>query len=372
MKDTDRSKLVRVKVSGYKSFGSNHDTLDIDLRDINVIIGSNGSGKSNFLSFFSLLSHMMTNALQTYVAKQGFANQILHYGSKNTRSIEAELHFQNGQHKNIYKFSLDYAANDKLVIGQETFQLNDMAKQLSSGEWESYFAKNQLSYKNEQIIHMLLSRCRAFQFHDTSRTAYIRNSAQLTDSRYLFSDGGNLPAVLYRLQQESPQYFARIENHIRRMVPGFGAFALAPDVFSPGAIFLNWHGVDSSEYLLGPSQISDGSLRFIALATLLLQPPAMLPNVILIDEPELGLHPQAIDVLAFMLKEASRHAQVIIATQSERLLDAFHTEDIIVAEYEPHRRSAFFKRLQDEQLEEWIEEYSMSQLWDKNILGGQP
>lgn len=372
MKGKDRAKLSRVILSGYKSFGSQHDALDIDLRDINVIIGSNGSGKSNFLSFFSLLSHMMTNALQTYVAKQGFANQMLHYGSKDTTSIEAELHFQNGQYKNIYKFCLDYAANDKLVIGQETFQLNDSTKQLSSGELESYFAKVQSSSKDEQIIHMMLSRCRAFQFHDTSRTAYIRNGAQLTDSRYLFSDGGNLPAVLYRLQLKHPQYFARIEKYVSRMVPGFGSFALEPDALSPSTIFLNWREVDGSEYLLSPSQMSDGSLRFIALATLLLQPPAMLPNVVLIDEPELGLHPQAIDVLAFMLKEASRHAQVIIATQSERLLDSFQTEDIIVAEYETHRRSSSFKRLQDEQLEEWIEEYSISQLWDKNILGGQP
>lgn len=372
MKGTDRAKLVRVILSGYKSFGSHHDALDIDLRDINVIIGSNGSGKSNFLSFFSLLSHMMTNALQTYVAKQGFANQMLHYGVKDTESIEAELHFQNGRYRNIYKFCLDYAANDKLVIGQETFQLNDRTKQLSSGELESYFAKGQYSYKNEQVIHTMLSRCRAFQFHDTSRTAHIRNSAQLNDSRYLFSDGGNLPAVLYRLQQKSPQHFARIESFVRRMVPGFGAFNLAPDVFSPEVIFLNWRGVDRAEYLFGPSQMSDGSLRFIALTTLLLQPPAMLPNVILIDEPELGLHPQAIDALAFMLNEASRHAQVIIATQSERLLDAFHPEDIIVSEYNAHRRVSSFKRLQDEQLEAWMEDYSMSQLWDKNILGGQP
>lgn len=265
---------------------------------------------------------------------------------------------------------MDYATDDKLVIGNETFKYDGKVKRLSSGE--SYFSTAQTMFKSEQVIRSLLSRCRTFQFHDTSDKSHIRTSALVGNNRYLYSDGGNLPAMLYLIQQKYPKYFHRIETYVQRVVPDFASFVLEPDRIAEHIIFLNWQEKDRPEYILGPAQMSDGSLRFIALATLLLQPPEMLPNVILIDEPELGLHPQAIDILAQMIENVSHHAQVIVATQSERLLNSFSPEDIIVADHRADKQCSSFQRLNRDQLREWWDEYSMAELWEKNLLGGQP
>lgn len=117
-------------------------------------------------------------------------------------------------------------------------------------------------------------------------------------------------------------------------------------------------------------QLSDGSLRFIALATLLLQPESNLPAIVIIDEPELGLHPYAITLLASMIHHASQYRQVIVATQSPALLDHFQPDDVIVVE-RPGRETEF-KRLEPAALAEWLEEYTLSELWDKNVFGGRP
>ena len=124
--------------------------------------------------------------------------------------------------------------------------------------------------------------------------------------------------------------------------------------------------------MFGPEHFSDGTLRFIALATLFLQPPKLLPQVIFVDEPELGLHPQAVDVLASMVKQATESTQVIMATQSPRLLDSFDYKDIIVAEKDRETGCTMLDRLDEDEVKVWLEDYSLSQIWDKNIIGGQP
>ena len=232
-----RVRLSKVSVSGFKSFGTSQNSLDIDLCDINIIIGANGSGKSNFLSFFTMLSYMMTNQFQLYVAKQGFANRILHFGARKTQHIDAEIHFQSSEHSNIYKSRLDYATDDKLVIGDEILNFDGKEKRLSSGERESYFAAGHDFHQNEKIVRRLLSGCRTFQFHDTSDKSRIRLSADLKFNRHLYSDGGNLPVMLYVLQQKYPQYFYRIETYVGRIIPSFSHFVLEPDRLADGQIF---------------------------------------------------------------------------------------------------------------------------------------
>ena len=368
----NRARLKHIHLSGYKSFGCDENALDMDLRDINLIIGANGSGKSNFLSFFSLLSHMMTNAFQIYVAKQGFADRMLHFGAKVTRHIKAELRFEDSHHTNAYRLGLEYAAGDKLIIRDETLEVDGTEKACTEGEKESFFSVMQPLLPEEATLQRMLHRCRAFQFHDTSAQSRIRMSASLRNHRYLMSDGGNLPVMLYLIKKRYPNYFRRIETYVQSVIPNFSSFVLEPESLSADSIFLNWVERGRPEYILGPSQFSDGSLRFIALATLLLEPPDLLPDVILIDEPELGLHPQAVDSLAHLLRQASRYAQVIVATQSERLLDAFAPEDVIVADYQTEKKCSAFRRLDADDLKLWLDSYSMAELWEKNLLGGQP
>jgi predicted ATPase len=116
--------------------------------------------------------------------------------------------------------------------------------------------------------------------------------------------------------------------------------------------------------------LSDGTLRFICLATLLLQPPQLMPDIILIDEPELGLHPYAINLLAQMLKRAAETKQVIVSTQSVELLNAMAPEDVVVAGRD--NGATTLKRLDSADLTDWLEDYSLGELWKRNVLGGRP
>ena len=376
MKDrTNRSYLQRVRIEGYKSFGSGDDAVEIDLKDVNILIGANGSGKSNFISFFTMLSNMMTGNLQNYVGINGTSEDLLHFGSRVTPMIEASLEFYNMKNTDVYSFSLVKSTQDTLIIAGEEIKRDHKQTLISSGRKESFFYLDEVRMDYEKSIRNILERCRAYQFHDTSSRSNIRNNPRIDNNKYLYSDAGNLAAYLYMLKtcsDKTRRYYDRILRRIRDVIPGFDGFVLEPQALNSNYIRLNWTQTNHKEYFFGPEQISDGSLRFMALATLFLQPPEMLPNVIIIDEPELGLHPQAIDALAMLIKTASEHCQVIVATQSARLLDSFAPEDILVVDRDKEKQVSRICRLEEEKLDKWLEDYSLSQLWEKNVIGGQP
>ena len=356
----NKSKLHRIKVSGYKSIGSGKSSIDLNLSNINIIIGPNGAGKSNIVSFFKMLSNIMTGAFQMYVGKNGSAENLLYFGSKNTPVINASLEFQNEKNTDIYEIALGKAVQDSLIFLSESIIWNGKRFELASGQKETFLLSDEVKHSSEKIVSGILSNCRTFQFHDTSATAYIRGATRIDNNRFLMSDGGNIAAYLYMLKnksQEYKKYYERIVEKIHFVMPQFSDFILEPQALNEDYIKLQWKSTDGVEYPFGPEQFSDGSIRFIALATLFLQPPELLPSVIIIDEPELGLHPLAIDILASMIKTAALHSQIIVATQSARLIDSFEPSNIIVAEYDRSNKCSSFKHLDEEELKDWLEDY---------------
>lgn len=350
-----------------------------------MLLGANGAGKSNLVSFFSMLNHMMTGAFQTYVAERGYAESFLYFGSKATREISAQLTFADGRAQDTYAFRLVHAAGDILIFAEEslTYQVYGHAAPyvmtLNPGGRESDLpafvnrpTERAQDKKTAAIILNLLRTCRVFHFHDTSLNARVRGQGYLEDNRYLRSDGGNLAAFLYRLQQDSGTlaYYEKIERYIRQVMPQFGGFDLAPGAGNGQYISLNWRDSRRPQHLMGPHQLSDGSLRFMCLTALLLQPG--LSGVVILDEPELGLHPAAIAHLAGMIKAASHHAQVIMATQSPRLVDEFDLEDVVIVERAVSAHSTVFSRKDPADLRAWLDAYSLSELWEKNVIGGLP
>lgn len=368
----NKSKLVRIKISGYKSLGADARPIELELNDLNIIIGANGVGKSNFISFFQMLANMMTGALQIYVGKNGSSESLLQFGSKKTKTISASLVFENRKFTDTYDFSLVKAVNDTLIFSEEAITVGERRFELDSGQKESYLLSEKATHASERAVRTILSGCKIFQFHDTSAEAHIRSAANIDNNRFLMSDGGNVAAYLYMLKMKYRQYYNRIADHVRYIMPSFHDFFLEPQLLNPQWIKLQWLEKGNSQYVFGPEHFSDGTLRFIALATLLLQPPELLPQVIFVDEPELGLHPQAVDVLASMVQKATEHTQVIMATQSPRLLDDFSYKDIIVAEKDSGTGCTILKRLDENAIKIWLEDYSLSQIWEKNIIGGQP
>jgi predicted ATPase len=211
----------------------------------------------------------------------------------------------------------------------------------------------------------ILHGCRVFHFHDTSANAPVKRHVSTADNLTLRDDAGNLAAVLLALRDEEPSSYRRIVGAIRQVAPFFRDFVLLPE--KNDSIRLRWREADS-DAVFSANQMSDGTLRFICLATLLLQP--TLPALVVLDEPELGLHPYAIVQLAGLLRQAGTRSQVLIATQSVTLMNQFAVDDLIVVER--HRGESRFTRPDRGRLEKWLHEYSLGELWEKNLIGGRP
>ena len=388
--------LKHISIKGYKSIKE----LDLDLSPINVLIGANGSGKSNFISFFKLLHWMMRlpGQLQFFVGQSGGASSFLFDGASVTTQIEAKLNFEDNSNKYGYFFRLANAVSDTFIFAEEKFgDLSDLnlltinpisypittqsdnsslnlrmknfnlVKERMSGHRESRLID--LAISGEQIaknVFSLVQNFANYQFHDTSQTARFKQRWNVDDNQYLKEDAGNLAPFLLRLRENEPRYYQRIVETLRLIAPFFADFVLNP---IGNTVILQWQEI-GTDLVFSPHQASDGTLRAIALVTLLLQPPDTLPNVLILDEPELGLHPYAISIIGGLINSVSNRCQVILATQSPLLVDCFEPEDIIVVQRD--NRQSNFNRLDIPSLKEWLAEYSLSELWDKNVIGGRP
>jgi predicted ATPase len=370
-----KMKLNSIELKGFKSIdGAVGQTIPIG--DVTVLLGANGSGKSNLVSFFKMLGAMTTQNLQQYVGRYG-AQRLLFFGAKKTEEIWFKLKFSSEETEETYEVKLAYNTQQQLFVSSEKVtrlerELAPYIGEISSSAMESSLEKTGELAGRE--VFELLSKTRVYQFHDTSDTARMKERGYTDDSAYLRSDAGNLAAYLRRLKltEAHKKYYDRILRCVQRIMPQLRDFELTPTPGNKYDVMLNWIDTLGSDYLFGPDQISDGSLRFIALATVLLQPPELLPRLIVLDEPELGLHPAALAELSGMVRTAAANSQVVIATQSTRLVDEFSPEQLVVVERDEQKHCSVFKKLDTAQLSDWLLRYSISELWEKNVLGGRP
>lgn len=360
-------RLESISIAGFKSIRA---VEALALHQLNVLIGANGAGKSNFIALFRLLNQMVAGNFQTSVRQQGGANALLYLGEKITPQITVQLDFG----RNAYHCVWIPTVDERLVFAKEKCifygdKIKESQQKLGAGHLESLLPKAAQEAKGRVPDYVLqgLSSWKVYHFHDTSDSALVKKSGMLNDNLYLRPDAANLAAFLYRLQQSAPRYYAAIRETVQLVFPVFDDFLLRPQPENETLIRLEWRE-QGSDYPFLAHHLSDGTLRFICLATLLLQP--NLPSAILIDEPELGLHPYAIEVLASLMRSVAEHAQLIIATQSVTLVNHFAPEDVLVVENRD--RSTVFERLNAAHLSGWLEEYTLGELWEKNIFGGRP
>lgn len=362
--------INRIKIEGYKSIRN----LDLELKPINILIGSNGVGKSNFLSFFRLVNSIYEQRLQNYVGKQGGADNLLHFGRKVTDIINGNVFFDG---KNSYKFHLQSNIQNEFLINDEGGFNSEYGASFAYKNTWFYKTFTLLSRESKAIeanggigswVRSYLNTFKIFHFHDTGENSPLRSSSQISDNKYLKENGQNLPAFLYYLQEKHPKHFNRIEKTVKSIAQYFERFELSPDRLNESMIKLEWKEINQPDSYFNASHLSDGTLRFIALATLLMQP--NLPQVIIIDEPELGLHPFAINKLSGLIRKASAKSQIIISTQSVNFVDNFEPEEIITVDRE--NNESVFNRLNSDNLNSWLSEYTIGDLWQKNVIKGQP
>ena len=364
------SALDYITVDGFKSIGS---IERLRLNQINVLIGANGSGKSNFIQTFSFLQAVRAGQLRDYVQRAGGADKILHFGSKVTDSLAIHVSFEN--EVNQYRIALAatetgglYPKSERVYFWNRSYYQEPLERTVSGRDGEAGIS-DPSGLRIGRFVSHHLDRWRVYHFHDTGPGSPMKKAADVHDNRLLRPDGSNLPAFMYFLRQQHGSSFDLVRRTVRLVAPFLDDFVLEPMALNENKIRLEWRHKGSDAYF-DVSSLSDGSLRFMALATLLLQPASLRPSVILLDEPELGLHPYAISMLASLVKQASVETQIIIATQSPLLLDNFQPEDVLVADRSGGGTQ--LTRLESTRLEAWLADYSLGQLWEKNELGGRP
>lgn len=348
-----------IEIQGYKSIKK----ARVDLAPINILIGANGSGKSNFISFFDFLNRLYNRKLNEYIALRGGDNKVLHKGKKNTDTISFKMEFSKGQ--NGYSARLQ-SGTDGFVFLAENLIYKGNPLNISKSGSEAHI-KTTDNYRAKYVIKYL-SGLRKYHFHDTSpNSPFAQYSNIENDIYYFYENGMNAMAFMYNIQETSKIVYNRIIKNIQSIAPYFSDFYFAPN--KENNVRLQWTD-KYSDVVFGSNDLSDGTLRFIALSILFLQPD--LPDTIIIDEPELGLHPSAIAKLAGMIKSVSdRGCQVIVATQSTDLISHFLPEDIITVDQIDGQTE--FNRLKSDSLHQWLDDYTIDDLWKRNIItGGQP
>jgi len=367
------SGIHSLTIMGYKSI---RGLFDFKLTNLNVLIGANGAGKSNFISLFRLLAEIVEQNLQLYVQMQGGPDTLLHFGRDVTDSIDIKIRYNN----NSYEFGLAPTNDNRLILAHEIAYERGHSvvnpanafvgvhEQIlgTGGQNESLLKISASPYA--QQVRLSIQKWRIYHFHDTSDKAKVKQRHATNDNLLLKPDAANLAAYLRMLYKDHNDHYQRIVSTIRLVAPFFGNFVQRPG--EPEYIELEWTQKGQPDTPFKAHVLSDGTLRFICLATLLLQPLELLPDTILIDEPELGLHPYAISVLADIFKQVAEDKQLIVSTQSVELVNHLSPEDIIVVDQEDG--ASVFKRFTSEELSGWLEDYAMGELWKSNVLGGRP
>jgi len=366
-------KLEKLGIVAFKSI--REQTLELGA--LNVLIGANGAGKSNLVQAFQFLREIRMQSLARYSLERG-ADALLFRGRKISSSMALYVQFGEGDVGNAYRIRLIPTDENTLVVDEETALFHDRKKY--SRPYETHVGgagrEAQLATSKDRVAHYVrsdLESYRLYHFHDTSVTAAVRGPSDVNDNRFLRPDAANLAAFLHGLQHSHPDHFRNIEDAFRQIAPFFDGFTLAPSTVNPEKIRLEWREKGCDAYFNGVA-LSDGSLRFICLATLLLQP--TLPAVILLDEPELGLHPAAIGLLAELLSAASVRTQLLVATQSVTLVNHLEPEQVWTTERQ--NGETVFQHFSKGDLATWLETfegaegYGLGDLWEKNLLGGRP
>lgn len=373
------SQVQKITIKGFKSIKS---LVDFELRPLNVLIGANGAGKSNFIGAFKFLAELTGDNFPLAVQNMGGPDALLHYGRKTSAEMVLEVYFAKeftgvSDVANSYRVTLVPTLDNRLVFAREESWIDGRFGQtfysLGVGHDVAKVTTDD-SERSKKVSHYVAQKLkiwRQYHFHDTGDTAAVKRIHAVNDNLRLKPDASNLAAYLRLLHTTSAfqSSYQRIVETIRLAAPFFGDFVFRES--SSETIELEWTERGKPDTPWKAHVLSDGTLRFICLATLLLQPVHMLPDTILIDEPELGLHPYAINLLVQMLQSAAEtNKQVIVSTQSVELLNALSPEDVVVVERVAD--ATVFKRLVCEDLRDWLEDYALGDLWKRNILGGRP
>lgn len=362
--------LNSLTIRGFKSI---MELDNFELKNLNVFVGANGAGKSNMISFFKMLHRLMDDNIADYIRENGGIGDVLYNGRKCTTQMTFSMYFG----PRGYRFTVIPTVNDSVVLSKEArYYKHGSNKWWELRESNDAFSSlvkevkgNSLDAKKSKYIYDAIMSWKIYHFHDTSSTAPMRNWQSVEDNDTLRHDASNIAAFLCRLREEGKMEYREILEACQRVVPSMKEFLLKEQIYDKAGgikkVNLSWR-TKNTDFPMQPYHLSDGSIRFICLATALLQPNP--PSTLIIDEPELGLHPEAIRILGELINAAAKRTQVIVATQSPLLIDQFGIDDIITVNRKDDQ--SVFERLNKKDFDKWLEDYSVGELWTKNVIQG--
>jgi predicted ATPase len=359
--------LERLTIRGFRSI---RDLHELPLAGVNVLIGANGAGKSNFVEFFRFLRALVDQRLQAYVARHGPADGFFFDGIRVTRAIEADLVFG----PNRYRFACEPTADGRLLLTDEQTQYTPSGslRSINPGGLESRLRDVKddpgITFPRgpDYDVWNAVTSWQVYHFHDTSLTAGMRRDVGVEQFAALEEDASNLAAFLLHLRERHRRHYDLVRETLQRIAPFFDDFDLRVTPAAPqDTVRLTWRRKGSG-YVFSPGHLSDGTLRFLCLAVVLTQPNP--PTTIVLDEPELGLHPEALALLAGLVRSASSRMQVVLATQSPVLLNEFDPADVITVDHLDG--ASVFHRLDPQALADWLGDYSLGELWQKGTIRG--
>lgn len=361
--------LKSFKVVNFKNF------KEINLEQLNnltTLIGSNGVGKSNFLSIIDFISSAFHDGIEVYFSNKGikFQDCIHQWNLENKISIVLRFEDKSTREDYSYQFTLEYDIKSGFNIIDEQFSNNNDGthREYENQGLTSLNLKNSFDLSEpEQRVKNFLSQVVGYSFYNTSLFNSSLQFVNKSNNVYLLPNGENMSSLLYLLKSKYPVSYKRITDVLKLVIKPFEDFYFIEEGHNTVLKFK----MQGLNYPVSIKSLSDGTIRFIILSLLLNLPINLRPNLVLLEEPEVALHPVAVNILGDLIESYSADSQIMIATQSPYLLDRLSISSIYILSIN-NKNETEVQHIDKEKLKDWLKKYSLSEIWLMSIFGGGP
>jgi len=379
----DVNGLKKLSVKGYRKLLD----MELEMRPFAVLIGANGSGKTSILELMELLSRAATGHLNDFVVSHGGFRALLTRKEITELVLSVEMTYEPPENiRQDYDIRHDQARYT-LRLAEQGYGYR-IVDEYAGYDKHNFLGDPFLAFGNNDISHeALLSHLRgtrinsdlnpiwdayATQFASASYFAsnfkvngVVKEAQRLTPTMSPGGSGEFLLSYLYNLREQHPEAYKELERVLASAFPLFTKLTLP--LVANGTVGLEWWEERLSGSL-SSFQLSEGTLRFVWLAAALLMPEP--PAITVIDEPETSLHPELLRLLVSLMRDASRRTQLIVATHSDRLVTLLDPAEVVIMDAtEDDFAMATWADTLD--LDEWLQEYTLGEVWRKGIMGGR-
>jgi predicted ATPase len=379
-------RFENISVKGFRRL----QHTELEMRALIVMIGANGSGKTSFLDILSMLAASASGNLRNILQLKGGLNEILTRGRAQELEIAISMKVPDAEPLRyslaLSPKGLSYEVRDETLTQQRKLNKSEPFKYIESHgldikyfqegsgllrpNWEHNPLETSLSqvpkmYREPENLRKSLASCTYYGALDVSEKSPIRLPQAMRPAKLPGASGEDLVSCLYDLRETDQYRFEMVENIISAAFPDFERLNFPP--VAAGTISMTWTDRNFPQPIY-VHELSEGTLRFLWLVTLLQS--QSLTTVTLLDEPEVSLHPDLLRHLAYLMREASKHTQLIVATHSDRLIRFLNPHEVLICDLE--EGEAKMTWADSLNLDKWLEDYSLDQIWSMNVMGGRP